>query len=228
MDLSGYTDIARGIARCFGYDLMINFNRPYLARTVSNFWQRWHISMSGFFREYLYWPMGGSKRGNVYLNLMVTFVAIGVWHGAGWNLIVYGILHGSIVCLERVRRLHRRKKALPDVDDSVMAYTLGICYTFLFVSLVRVLFVSSDLEGAWAYFSAIWSTQGRGGAAGPQGYVTLIAAIALHCLPRSWEGLTGSAFFRQGAFVQACLMVSIIYLLVMLANEPRPFVYFKF
>ena len=65
MDLSGYTDIARGIARCFGYDLMINFNRPYLARTVSNFWQRWHISMSGFFREYLYWPMGEIGRAHV-------------------------------------------------------------------------------------------------------------------------------------------------------------------
>jgi D-alanyl-lipoteichoic acid acyltransferase DltB (MBOAT superfamily) len=92
MDVSGYTDLARGAGRCFGYDLAINFDRPYLARTVSNFWQRWHISMSSFFRDYLYFGIGGSRRGNVYLNLMLTFLAIGLWHGAGWNFLAYGAL----------------------------------------------------------------------------------------------------------------------------------------
>jgi len=228
MDLSGYTDIARGTARCFGYDLAINFNRPYLARTVSNFWQRWHISMSSFFREYLYWSIGGSKHGHVYLNLMVTFVAIGLWHGAGWNFVVYGLLHGSVVCLERARRLRRRAAGLPDEDDSRAGRIAGLLYTFAFVALARILFVASDLGGAVDYAQALWSSSGAGGAAGLQGYVTLVAAIALHILPRAAEERARQLFFSQPVAVQGLALAGFVYVLIALAGESRAFVYFQF
>lgn len=228
MDLSGYTDLARGTARCFGYDLQINFDRPYLARTVSNFWQRWHISMSSFFREYLYWALGGSKSGNVYLNLMLTFVAIGLWHGAGWNFVLYGFLHGSMVCLERVLRQARRRGELPDPDGSIVTKLFGLAYTFLFVAFARILFVATDLGSAGEYVRALWSSPGLGASAGPQGYVTLAIAIALHALPRTWEGRVASWCFQRPPLVQAAGLVAITYGLVALATETRPFVYFQF
>jgi D-alanyl-lipoteichoic acid acyltransferase DltB (MBOAT superfamily) len=228
MDLSGYTDIARGTARCFGYDLAINFDRPYLARTVSNFWQRWHISMSSFFREYLYWSVGGSKHGHVYLNLMVTFVAIGLWHGAGWNFVVYGLLHGSAVCLERVRRLRRRAAGLPDEDDSALGYWAGLAYTFAFVAFARILFVAPDLAGASEYAKALWSSAGTGGAAGMQGYVTLLFAIALHALPRATEDRAKHLFFSQHVAVQGLALAALVYVCIALASESRAFVYFQF
>jgi len=228
MDLSGYTDIARGTARFFGYELAINFDRPYLARTVSNFWQRWHMSMSSFFREYLYWSVGGSKHGNVYVNLIVTFVAIGLWHGAGWNFVVYGLLHGSVVCLERVRRLRRRAAGLSDESDEFVQRMLGWTYTFLFVALARILFVAPDLGGAINYVAALWSSPGHGGSSGPQGYVTLFAAMALHVLPASFEKRTRDWFFSLHPALQGLAMAGFVYVLVALASESRAFVYFQF
>jgi len=228
MDLSGYTDIARGTARCFGYDLAINFDRPYLARTISNFWQRWHISMSSFFREYLYWSVGGSKHGHVYLNLMVTFVAIGLWHGAGWNFVAYGLLHGGAVCLERVQRLRRRAAGLSDQDDSTMGYWTGLAYTFVFVAVARILFVAPDLGGAVDYVKAMWSSAGTGGAAGMQGYLTLLLAIALHALPRPIEERAKHAFFSLPAVVQGMALAGMVYVSIALASESRAFVYFQF
>lgn len=224
MDLSGYTDIARGAARCFGYDLQINFDRPYLARTVSNFWQRWHISMSSFFKEYLFWALGGSKRGNVYLNLMVTFVAIGLWHGAGLNFVFYGLLHGGVVCLERAWRAKRARLGLPGEPSLV----LGILYTFTFVAFARILFVKAELAEAWEFTSSMWSGLGVGGAAGPQGYITLVAALLLHFTPRDWSVRAATFFFQRGPIVQGGVVVACIYLLVALAAETRPFIYFQF
>ena len=228
MDLSGYTDIARGTARCFGYDLAINFDRPYLARTVSSFWRRWHMSMSGFFREYLYWSIGGSKHGHVYTNLIVTFVAIGLWHGAGWNFVVYGLLHGSIVCLERVRRLRRRSLGLTDEDESSTGRLFGFAYTFLFVAFARILFVAPDLNGALEFMRALWSSAGQGGAAGTQGYVTLLVAIALHALPLRVETRARDLFFSQHVAIQGLFMAAFVFVLIALAAESRAFVYFQF
>jgi D-alanyl-lipoteichoic acid acyltransferase DltB (MBOAT superfamily) len=228
MDLSGYTDMARGAARCFGYDLAVNFNRPYLARTVSNFWQRWHMSMSGFFRDYFYFALGGSKRGNVYVNLMLTFVGIGIWHGAGWNFVVYGFLQGGAVCFERWRRTSRAARGLPAARDGVLAAATGILTTFAFVTLVRVLFVSDDLGSAIHYLQSMFARAGSGGAAGPQGYVTLLAAILLHFVPQGWEARARALFLRLPSLLQAGLIGGLVYTLVVLAAAPRPFVYFQF
>jgi D-alanyl-lipoteichoic acid acyltransferase DltB (MBOAT superfamily) len=184
--------------------------------------------MSSFFREYLYWSIGGSKHGHVYLNLMVTFVAIGLWHGAGWNFVVYGLLHGSVVCLERARRLRRRAAGLPDEDDSRAGRIAGLLYTFAFVALARILFVAADFGGAVDYAQALWSSSGAGGAAGLQGYVTLVVAIALHILPPATEARARQLFFSQPVAVQGLALTGFVYVLIALASESRAFVYFQF
>ena len=98
-DFSGYSDIAIGASRIMGYDLMENFRQPYLAKSISEFWHRWHISLSSWFRDYLYIPLGGNRVGKMrwYLNLMIVFVVSGLWHGANWTFVVWGFLHGAFL-----------------------------------------------------------------------------------------------------------------------------------
>jgi D-alanyl-lipoteichoic acid acyltransferase DltB (MBOAT superfamily) len=102
-DFSAYSDIARGTARCLGFDLMRNFDHPYMARGPVEFWRRWHISLSSWFRDYVYVPLGGSRTGTfrTYRNLFVTFLVSGLWHGASWNFVLWGAYHGVLVVLSR-------------------------------------------------------------------------------------------------------------------------------
>ncbi len=118
-DFSAYTDIARGTARWMGFDLMKNFDHPYVAVSPSDFWRRWHISLSSWFRDYLYIPLGGSRHGlpRTLINVMVTFVISGLWHGAAWNFVLWGAFHGLLLVVERVAAAlgggHRRRARLP-------------------------------------------------------------------------------------------------------------------
>jgi D-alanyl-lipoteichoic acid acyltransferase DltB (MBOAT superfamily) len=100
-DFSAYTDIARGSARCLGFELMQNFNHPYISETPTEFWRRWHISLSSWFRDYVYIPLGGNRVSPVrhYLNLWITFVLSGLWHGASWNFVIWGAYHGTLLVI---------------------------------------------------------------------------------------------------------------------------------
>lgn len=103
-DFSGYSDIARGSARIMGYDLMINFDRPYFSKSVTEFWRRWHISLSSWFRDYLYFPLGGSRKGyfRTLLNLFIVFLLSGLWHGASWTFVIWGALNGVAIVIEKI------------------------------------------------------------------------------------------------------------------------------
>ena len=103
-DFSGYSSIARGISKWMGFDLVINFHNPYLAVTPSDFWQRWHISLSTWLRDYLYISLGGNRGGRLaeYRNLMLTMLLGGLWHGASWTFVAWGLYHGAILCAYRL------------------------------------------------------------------------------------------------------------------------------
>jgi alginate O-acetyltransferase complex protein AlgI len=103
-DFSGYTDIARGLSKTMGVELMLNFNYPYHAATVGEFWRRWHISLSTWFRDYVYMPLGGSNRSQVitYRNVLIVFLISGLWHGASWHYVAWGLLHGLVLLTERL------------------------------------------------------------------------------------------------------------------------------
>ena len=103
-DFSGYTDMAIGCAKILGFDLMQNFNLPYFSTTITDFWRRWHISLSTWFRDYLYISMGGNRKGagRIYVNLLITMAVCGLWHGASWTFIIWGVLHGCCLCLSRL------------------------------------------------------------------------------------------------------------------------------
>ena len=110
-DFSGYTDIARGSAKVLGYDLMENFRRPYFAKSIGEFWHRWHISLSTWFRDYLYLPLGGNRVGRWrwYYNVLVVFVLSGLWHGANWTFMIWGALHGGYLLVSKITDKERAR-----------------------------------------------------------------------------------------------------------------------
>lgn len=149
-DFSGYSDMAIGLGKMFGFDFMENFNFPYLASTVKDFWRRWHISLSSFFRDYVYIPLGGN-RGSVrstYLNLLAVFFLTGFWHGASWTFILWGLMHGFFMVAERLgleKLLNRVWKPIRHA------------YTLLAVMLAWVLFRADTISYALGYWKALFS-----------------------------------------------------------------------
>lgn len=141
-DFSGYSDIARGSARAMGIDLMQNFNVPYISKSIDEFWRRWHISLSTWFRDYLYIPLGGNRvsEGRRYLNVFIVFMVSGLWHGANWTFVVWGALHGSFIILALWRDKLFPKLSLPSFFQWLT--------TFVLVALVWTLFRAKTIHEA--------------------------------------------------------------------------------
>src|SRR5205814_2015229 len=114
-DFSGYSDIARGLARWMGYQFPLNFNHPYVASSIRDFWSRWHISLSTWFRDYVYILLGGSKKGAwaMHYNMSITMIVSGFWHGASWTFVIWGALHAFYLSLERVTEWPKKLSLLP-------------------------------------------------------------------------------------------------------------------
>ncbi len=158
-DFSGYTDIAIGVSLLFGLQLMENFRRPYLARSTAEFWgERWHISLGRWFRDYLYIPLGGSRAGPVrqYLNLMIVFIASGLWHaglgyGVGWTFLVWGALNGAYQWAGVATRLlwGRLGERLPRISQSLPLHALRVLLTFHLIAITWVFFRARSLGDAW-------------------------------------------------------------------------------
>lgn len=151
-DFSGYSDIARGTARLLGIELVLNFRQPYFARSITEFWRRWHMSLSFWLRDYLYIPLGGSRGGGqvrTMRNLMLTMLLGGLWHGAAWTFVLWGGLHGLYLAVERMLRW-REPAAWPRWRQA-----LGLALTFHLVCLAWVPFRAPGFEAMWALFAAL-------------------------------------------------------------------------
>ncbi len=150
-DFSGYCDMASGICQMLNLDLPENFNSPYKALSISDFWKRWHITLTRFFRIYVYFPLGGNRKGNVrtYLNMFIIFLLSGLWHGAAYTFIIWGIIHGVGICLSKL--LSKWTVKLPSF--------LRWLSTFLFVNLAWVYFRAPDLASANAFMEQLFSFQ---------------------------------------------------------------------
>lgn len=144
-DFSGYTDMAIGISKMFGFDLIENFNLPYTSYSLSDFWKRWHISLSTWFKKYIYIPLGGSRNGNVYINLLIVFIITGIWHGANWVFITWGLCHGIYIIIERLLKLNNSRSWISRIT------------TLVFISLVWVLFRSPNLSYAVHYYKVLFN-----------------------------------------------------------------------
>lgn len=160
-DFNGYSTIAVGAARVMGFTLTDNFDTPYFAVSISDFWHRWHITLSTWFRDYLYIPLGGNRRGRLkkYRNLMITFLASGLWHGAAWNYVVWGGLHGIYQILgDMINPLKERSLKLLRVDTSVFSYRLGqVLCTFCLTCFAWIFFRAKSFLSALLYIRRLFT-----------------------------------------------------------------------
>lgn len=155
-DFSGYSDMAIGVAKILGFDLPRNFNLPYLAHNVTELWKRWHITLSSWLMEYLYFPLGGSRKGTArgYLNLVLTMVIGGIWHGADWTYVFWGLLHGVALVIHKLwMKLTKSDSKKPTVVGSIISVAL----TFMFTSFCWIFFRADSFENAIDIISRIFS-----------------------------------------------------------------------
>ncbi|WP_400193359.1 MBOAT family O-acyltransferase [Hymenobacter sp. B81] len=224
-DFAGYSLIAIGVAHLFGYRLPDNFNFPYISRSITEFWRRWHISLSSFLREYLYVPLGGNRRGELrtYLNLMIVMFLGGLWHGAAWSYAVWGSFHGLALAAER---LGKRWVPAPTSFAGQLAATL---LTFSLVSLAWLLFRLPNFEQALSYLSHMGSNVGYA----VTGLEALtIACILFYSLPvvlyHVWYLTRDSYAGLSIRRIDYAWYAAMLFLIITNAGPAGSFIYFQF
>ncbi len=235
-DFSGYSDVAIGSAALFGYVLPENFDAPYVASDLQEFWRRWHISLSTWLRDYLYKPLGGSRLGSLrtYRNLMITMVLGGLWHGASWTFVVWGALHGMALAVTRIwqraRAAHRAREA-PGSRDIPLAWTrwLATIATFHFVCFAWIFFRAPTFDEAELALRQLvrggWTIEH----VAPHVTLVLAAAALLHVSPAKWNERLRETFVRTPALVQGLVLAAAAVALHLVAGaKPEPFVYGQF
>jgi alginate O-acetyltransferase complex protein AlgI len=223
-DFSGYSDVAIGSAKLFGYELPANFDAPYRSTDLQDFWRRWHISLSSWLRDYLYVPLGGNRGGTwmTYRNLLLTMVLGGLWHGASWNFVIWGALHGGALAVNRAwQRRH------PASAPSPLRRTLGIVATFHFVCFAWIFFRAPT----FAHATALLYRFGQLTFSAPNLSARILAVLALgfvtHGLPRRLSG--EQTFRRAPAVVQGVALAVCAYVLhFAAAAKAEPFIYGQF
>ena len=196
-DFSGYVDLMRGCALLFGIEIPDNFNNPYSAASVGDYWRRWHMTFSRWLRDFVYYPLGGSRRGRrrVLLNLFLTMVFCGLWHGATWGFILWGAVHGAALALYKFLLDRRRARG----DDTArrptaLEWLRGWSWTMLVAGTSRVFFVCSDLATAWTYLARLCTPGLRGG-----GFSLLLPPLTLAGFALNFVGDAVRARFVRGS-----------------------------
>ncbi|MFH1066591.1 MAG: MBOAT family O-acyltransferase [bacterium] len=226
-DFSGYTDIARGSAKLFGFDLMVNFRFPYTALTPSDFWRRWHISLSSWFRDYVYIPLGGNRvgRGRLLFNLMATMLLAGLWHGAGWMYVLWGAYLGALLIVYRlIPPLAALDKATSWWKRCVAAWAM-----FFFTLIGWAIFRAPDAQGlvAWANGFTHWTM-------GDVDWVKPALWLALHVAPLlllqalTWKQQDESDLTRFPWAVRGVIYFALLLLVVSSSSQDQEFLYFQF
>lgn len=233
-DFSGYSDMAIGLGRMFGFRFLENFNYPYISKSVSEFWRRWHISLSTWFKEYVYIPLGGNRKGfaRTCFNLFFVFLLTGFWHGASWSFALWGIWYGVFIVLEKtVIKLYGNQ--CNNFGVKMLSNTLGRAYTMMIVLIGWVFFRSESLEKAWQYLKLMVNClpfkQNYGLSYYIQGWGWFILGFALVLMTGVFKNvLTIKGFWIHlimDMFLLGCLMLVVV---LLTASGYNPFIYFRF
>jgi alginate O-acetyltransferase complex protein AlgI len=231
-DFSGYTDIAIGIAMLLGYRFPENFNNPYIARSLQDFWRRWHITLSRWLRDYLYIPLGGSKKGGVrtYVNIFITMILGGLWHGAAWTFVVWGALHGTGQAVGHFRRSRRIAAGMSPQANDPGAIARQRIVTFHIVCLGWVFFRADSIASALDVLARLVT-----GWAEPAALVSLLliavigGMIGLQWLPGRVSGRVQVAFSRMAPALQGAFLALALFVITTLGPQGvAPFIYFQF
>jgi alginate O-acetyltransferase complex protein AlgI len=226
-DFSGYTDIAIGVALLLGFRFPQNFNRPYIANSLQDFWRRWHMTLSRFLRDYLYIPLGGSRKGTAaaYRNLMITMVLGGLWHGAAWTFVLWGALHGAGLALERWLADRRPGE---EVEQATSWTWLRRLLVFHVVCLGWVLFRSDSVATASSVLARL-GDWGPAPAVTPTVIALIVGGIGVQYLPSSLRLSIRAGFARLRPVAMATVLGGLLLVLDTLGPEGvAPFIYFQF
>ena len=239
-DFSGYSDMAIGLGRMFGFEFLENFNYPYISNTVQNFWRRWHISLSSWFRDYLYIPLGGNRKGalRTYLNLLTVFAVTGLWHGASWSFVVWGLYHGAFLMLER----GVWGKILQKLPTALTWF-----YTMIVALIGWVIFRAEELGKALEYIKCMFSFSTGGlSITLARLNIVIVAAILLGIifsapiLPYvkkklfgddnhfAIENLTPAKQIASYASIIGCFCMLLVSIIFLTGSDFNPFLYFRF
>jgi alginate O-acetyltransferase complex protein AlgI len=229
-DFSGYSDMARGLARMLGFRFRVNFNYPYTARSVTEFWRRWHISLGAWFREYVYIPLGGNRVGlsKQLRNLLIVWFLTGFWHGASWNFIIWGLYFGVLVTLEKLALLRWMQR---------WPQPLTHLYLLLAVVLGWVWFEFEHLASAWRFAGTLLGLYGNGWvntqalyALSTYGVLFLLGAICATPLPRRWAMQIKRKWYWSGTIAIPAMYFAALLLSTasLVAETYNPFLYFRF
>lgn len=238
-DFSGYSDIAIGSAMVLGYDLMTNFKRPYLSRSIREFWSRWHISLSTWFRDYTYIPLGGNRvvKWRWYYNLFITFLVSGLWHGANWTFVIWGALHGAYLVLAIMTQKSRDKLAqksglykIPHLNSLI-----NLTWTFVLVYLAWIFFRANNVNDAFLIIGNILNPQTWGGEIQlfnfvSDFYLSFILIGVLIIIEILWEKYQLiDKLQAQSRLVKWILMVVVLLAIIILGKwDQSDFLYFQF
>ncbi len=226
-DFSAYSDMAIGLGRMFAFRFPENFDSPYKSVNITDFWRRWHISLSSFLRDYLYIPLGGNRHGSArtYVNLMTVMLLGGLWHGAQWNFLVWGAIHGGMLAFERLMGKDSFYARLP--------HPIRIAITFVIVLITWVFFRAENLEVALRYLKAMFGFGGGNPAAAlltaevlePANiFYFVVCAAAVWCFPRTF-GILRKVTLKKAILAVVLFVLS---LAVMFSQGFNPFLYFQF
>jgi alginate O-acetyltransferase complex protein AlgI len=227
-DFSGYTDIAIGSALLLGVRFPKNFDAPYQAEGITDFWRRWHISLSTWLRDYLYVSLGGNRRGRArtYVNLMLTMLLGGLWHGASWTFVVWGGLHGAALAISRFVRDLRGPDA-PVFTPWTRPFRVFV--TFHFVTACWILFRAESFGVAWNYFGQLTTLTSFQTTLDPRVLAVLAVGLASHYVPRGAYEAARERFMALPAVAQgAALFLAALVIREMASADAVPFVYFQF
>jgi D-alanyl-lipoteichoic acid acyltransferase DltB (MBOAT superfamily) len=218
-DFSGYTDMARGAGKVLGFEFMLNFNNPYCATGLGDFWNRWHISLSTWFKDYVYIPLGGNRRGtlNTYKNMFLTMLISGLWHGAAWTFVLWGVLHALGRCATReleATSFYRDK--VPKIAKQLLV--------FAFVTFCWIFFRANSLSDAWLVVSRIFT----GGVQDPRFPVAMLAlCLSVWVYQFLFDSPARMLLIRTPLRLGVAIYI-IFHLLLFSSGSSQPFVYFQF
>ena len=227
-DFSGYSDMAIGLGGIFGFRFPENFNYPYTARSVTDFWRRWHMTLSGWFRDYVYIPLGGNRKGAArqVFNIIVVWALTGIWHGASWNFAVWGLYFAALLLIEKFV-LAKPLGKLPR--------PVGVVLTLILVVFGWVIFNSSDLPGAWSYIRAMFVPAGGPSGNGAVYYLLqykyeLILGVVFSMPVSKWaaKALSRRPALCDGLSYAAAACVFALSLMRVVGTSFNPFIYFRF
>jgi alginate O-acetyltransferase complex protein AlgI len=230
-DFSGYTDIAIGLAMFLGFRFPQNFDAPYTARNLQDFWRRWHMTLSRWLRDYLYIPLGGGRgsRLTTARNIMITMVLGGLWHGAAWTFVAWGALHGSGQVVGHLRRSSRVARGLDPLPDGAGRVAVQRIITFHIVCLGWIFFRADSFSTAVTLIGRLFTAWGRAPLVTPLVVVTVVGTVALQYLPRALGGRAQREFARQPWVVQGAILGVVLLVITTLGPQGvAPFIYYKF